>query len=123
MATAPKTKKKPATKTTTPPKPAFRPSAFDARVMRNIARDITREPETIRKDIARLQKIQNAAVQSVNGLTAAAVKKGKLGTPEQLVSSPVALAQVRKSRDTFDAAALKIRELEIELAESESLRR
>ena len=112
--TAPAVTKTPATTT---------PSGFDAQVTRSMAIAMTRTPAAIEKDIARLRKQQEDAVQNVNGLISPAMRKGKIGTPEQLVTSSVGATQVRKLRQKYDAAAAKIRDLEIELAQSVSLRR
>lgn len=98
---------------------------FDQAFEKAHAADTTREPEAIRRDIAGQESIQRDAIRFSIELTRE--KRCHLREPikkpfENMASNPIMIPVIAKHREKYGAAAVKIVELEKELALSEGSR-
>ena len=99
--------------------------SFDQAFEKAWVRDITREPDAIRKDLAKQESIQKESIRCCMELTADNRRRNKvpLRKPfEKLATDPAMQTVIGNHRAKYDAAAMKIAELEQELVPAEGVR-
>ena len=97
---------------------------YDNAVLKAHGIEQTRPPEKIQADIETQQAIQKEAVRVTMELTRATRRnhRGPLQKIETMVDNPVQVPTVAKQREKYDAAAVRIDELQHELVVAQQVR-
>ena len=100
-------------------------ATFDQAFEKAHLADTTRKPEAIRADIAKQEGIQKECIRA--SIEISGDKRRRLHEPlrkpyENMASNPIMVPVIAQHREKYGAAAVRINELEKELAVSEGAR-